>query len=50
MMTYKEFISQVTCKVHDLELEYKKLYNKLLDKEEDIFVPIINVSIILVLK
>jgi hypothetical protein len=50
MMTYKEFINQVTCKVRDLELEYKKLYNKLLDKEEDIFVPIINVSIILVLK
>jgi hypothetical protein len=44
-VAYQIFISQVAEKVHELEMEYKKLSEKLPAKLDDIFEPIIKIKI-----
>ena len=40
---YQQFIQQVASKVHDLEMEYKRLADKLPAKLDDIFEPTIKI-------
>jgi hypothetical protein len=42
---YQQFINKVAMKVCELEDEYKKLYEKLPNKQEDIFEPTIRINI-----
>jgi hypothetical protein len=44
-VAYQFFISQVAEKVHELEMEYEKLSEKLPAKLDDIFEPIIKIKI-----
>jgi hypothetical protein len=44
-VAYQFFISQVAEKVHELEMEYEKLSEKLPAKFDDIFEPIIKIKI-----
>jgi hypothetical protein len=42
---YQQFINQVAIKVSELEDEYKKLFEKLSTKQQDIFEPTIKINI-----